>query len=196
MGNKITSNHRSLPATGKVILSDGNVHVYDAPLTVAELMLEYQHQVVVEFKSASTGKKPSPLPADEKLDRRKLYIMLPVKKGKPASLTSLESQQLLLRANNVLRSPSFFSSTTGVLPFFVKICPASRKWVADKNGHAAKRREELEGKNSLEKEDYFEKMLEMGSEFMTRQVSGKGWKPSLDTIVEKGVKPKVRHWLS
>ncbi|KAL8101092.1 uncharacterized protein LOC141684042 [Apium graveolens] len=196
MGNKITSNNRSQPATGKVILSDGSVHVYDAPLTVAELMLEYHQQLVFEFKSATTAKKPSPLPADEKLDRRKLYIMLPVKKGKPASLTMLESQQLLLRANDVLRSPNFFSSTTGVVPFFVKIFPASRKWGAGKKGHAAKRREELEGKNCLEKQDYFENMLVTGSEFMTRQVSGKGWKPSLDTIVEKGVKPKVRHWIS
>lgn len=158
-------------------------------------MLEYPQQLVVEFKSCTTGKKPSPLPADEKLDRNKLYIMLPVKKGKLASLTSLESQQLLLRASNILKSPNFFSSTTGVLPFFVRICPASRKWDADKNGCAAKRRGISEGNNSLEKEDHFEKMLEMGPEFMTRQVSGKGWKPSLDTIVEKGVKPKVLHWL-
>lgn len=194
MGNNITSNHRSQPATGKVILSDGSVHVYDDPLTVAELMLEYPQQVVFEFKSATTRKKPSPLPADEKLERHKVYIMLPVKKGKPASLTTLESKQLLLRANNVLKSPDFLSSTTGFLPFFVKICPASRKWVADKNGHVVKRKEELEENDLREKEDCFEKMLE-GLEFMTRQVSGKGWRPSLDTIVEKGVKPKVRHWL-
>ncbi|KAL1833003.1 hypothetical protein ACET3Z_002654 [Daucus carota] len=195
MGNHITSN-RSLPATGKVILSDGSIHIYDAPLTVAELMLEYPQQVVVEYKAGAKGNKPSPLPADEKLDRQKLYIMLPVRKGKPASLTSLESQQLLLRANNILKSPSFLSSTTGVLPFLVRLCPASRKCVADKNRRAAKKREEFEGKNSSEKEDYIEKMVEMGTEFMTRQVSGKGWKPSLDTIVEKGVKPKVLHWLS
>lgn len=195
MGNTITSNHKSPPSTGKVILSDGTVYEYEPPLTVAELMLEYPQQVVVEYKPTTTGKRPSPLPADEKLETHKVYIMLPVKKGKAISLSTLESRQLLFRANNVFKSSKYFSSTTGFLPFFVKICPAPGNWVAEKNEVVVKRKEELEGNEFPEKEDYFGKMLEDTPELLSRQVSCKGWKPSLDTIVEKGKNPRVRHWL-
>ncbi|KAL8089314.1 uncharacterized protein LOC141695849 [Apium graveolens] len=196
MGNNITSTHKSPPATGKVILSDGTVFEYEPPLTVAELMLEYPQQVVVDYKATTTGKRPSPLPADEKLDTHKVYIMLPVKKGRPVSLSTSESKQLLFRANNVLKSSKYFSSRSGFLPFFVKICPAPGNWVAEnKNGIVVKRKEELEGNELPEKEDYFGKMLEDRPELLSRQVSCKGWKPSLDTIVEKGINPKIRHWL-
>nr|XP_017234452.1 PREDICTED: uncharacterized protein LOC108208432 [Daucus carota subsp. sativus] len=194
MGNQITSHHHSPPSTGKVILSDGTVHDYESPLTVAELMLEHPQQVVVEYKPTSHAKRPSPLPADEKLDPHKIYVMLPVKKGKPASLASLESRQLIFTANNLLKSSKFFSKTSGVLPFFVKICPAPGNWVAEKNAVVVKKGGS-EGNELPEKEDYFGKMLEDTPELLSRQVSCKGWKPSLDTIVEKGINPRVRHWL-
>lgn len=192
MGNQI-SNRRPAGRNGKVILSDGSVHEYDQPLTVAELMLEYPQQVVVEFQSGTTAKRPCPLPADKKLEMDKLYVMLPIKRGKPASLSSEESRQLLLRANTVLKSPTLFSSTTGFLPFFAKICPAGN-W--EGNEYVVRKRAKLEEKSEEEiKEDLFSEILEERPDYLNRQVSGKGWKPSLDTIKEKCMKPKVRHWL-
>lgn len=198
MGNQI-SNRRPAGRTGKVILSDGGVHEYDQPLTVAELMLEYPQQVVVEFQSVTAvAKRPCPLPADKKLETDKVYVMLPIKRGKPASLSSEESRQLLFRANNMLKSRTFFSSTTGFLPFFARICPAGN-W-EESHGYVVKKRdklgEKMEDDISGIKEDLFGEILEERPEYLNRQVSGKaGWKPSLDTIKEKVIKPKVRHWL-
>lgn len=40
----------------------------------------------------------------------------------------------------------------------------------------------------------FVESLEAKPEYFSRQLSGKGWKPSLDTIKEKRVE-KVPHWL-
>ncbi|XP_034228800.1 uncharacterized protein LOC117637868 isoform X1 [Prunus dulcis] len=90
MGNSISHKQLHASATGKVILSDGSVHQFNKPLTVAELMLEHPQQVVVEFGAAVSEKRPTPLPADMKLDKKKIYLMLPMKRGKPVSLSSQE----------------------------------------------------------------------------------------------------------
>ncbi|KAJ6343738.1 hypothetical protein OIU76_005478 [Salix suchowensis] len=108
MGNCITR-HNSSSSAGRVILSDGSVFEFDKPLTVAELMLEHPQQVVVEFHSYLTEKRPAPLPADKKLET-KLYLMLPMKRGKPAPLSSEEAKRVLSSANSVLRSRSTLSS--------------------------------------------------------------------------------------
>lgn len=150
-------------------------------------MLEHPQQVVVEFQPVINGKKPTPLPADKKLDMKKLYIMLPVRKGKPA-LSSEQAQKLLMNTNSILKSNALLSCT-GVLPLFVRICPA-----AGRQNDVV-----LNGKDCLveeeSKSDYFSDVLEGRPEFLSRQISGKGWKPSLDTIKEKTIKAKVRHWL-
>ncbi|XP_059625596.1 uncharacterized protein LOC132268778 [Cornus florida] len=191
MGNYILycQSHTS----GKVILSDGTLHKYDTPLTVAELMLEYPQQVVVEFQSVLSDKRPSPLPADKKLEIDKVYIMLPMKRGKPATLSSEESHHLLSRASSVLKSRSLLSSS-GFLPFFARICPATtrkgNKFVLNRTKDSVERSEEA----SIP--EFFPENFELERpEYLSRQLSGKGWKPSLDTIKEKGVKRKVRHWL-
>ncbi|KAK4418064.1 hypothetical protein Salat_2219100 [Sesamum alatum] len=182
--------------TGKVILSNGDVFTYDKPLTVAELMLEHPQQVVVEFQPVVNGKKPTPLPADQKLDMKKLYLMLPVRKGKPAILPSEEARKLLVRSNALLKSKALLSYT-GFLPLFVRnMCPpAGGKHGAvsmDTRKCLGERKEEaVEGRTS----DYFKEILEGRPEFLSRQISGKGWKPSLDTIREKAVKARVSHWM-
>ena len=61
------------------------------------------------------------------------------------------------------------------------------------------RKEEVEVENTVERYGFSEFLPEMieGSrpEYMSRQLSGKGWKPSLDTIKEKKVKTKLSRWL-
>ncbi|GFQ01571.1 hypothetical protein PHJA_002301000 [Phtheirospermum japonicum] len=189
-------------AAGKVILSNGAVFTYDQPLTVAELMLEHPQEVVVEFQAATSGKKPSPLPADQKLETKKTYLMIPIRRGKAApilSSSSEETRRLLAKTNSVLRSKALLSYYTGALPLFARICPG----VGGKNDAVSmvdKRRSCLaddrieEGKDGIET-DCFTEILEGRPEFLSRQISGKGWKPSLDTIKEKTIKAKVSHWM-
>ncbi|KAL2239045.1 uncharacterized protein LOC105163055 [Sesamum indicum] len=196
MGNSAPHRLSDVHATGKVILSDGAVFTYDKPLTVAELMLEYPQQVVVEFQPVVNGKKPTPLPADQKLDMKKLYLMLPVRKGKPAVLPSEEAKKLLARTNAMLKSKALLSYT-GFLPLFVRMCPAAggKHDAVFKETRKSLRKRKEEEEEEGRKSDYFWEILEGRPEFLSRQISGKGWKPSLDTIREKAVKAKVRHWM-
>ncbi|KAK2649636.1 hypothetical protein Ddye_017125 [Dipteronia dyeriana] len=196
MGNYV-SLYRLSDATGKVILSDGSVHEFDKPITVAELMLEHPQEVVVEFiKSTVSEKRPSPLPADKKLEIKKVYLMLPMKRGKPASLSSEEARHVLSTANSVLRSRSLLSSSR-FLPLFAKICPA----LTEEQGQRFVQLKEEDTEEIRAVELKFEtellpESLDGRPEYLSRQLSGKGtWKPSLDTIKEKKIEKKVNHWL-
>lgn len=186
MGN--AAPHRLPEAAGRVILSDGGVLTYDEPLTAAELMLEHPQHVVVEFKPIASGKKPAPLPADQKLEIRKTYLMLRIRKGKPIQLSPEDARRLIL-ANAALKSNALLSYT-GFLPLFARICPAAEKRPRCGGSHE---REKAAAEDA--RLDCFAEILEGRPEFLSRQMSGKGWKPSLDPIREKAVKPKVRHWI-
>ncbi|CAK9152917.1 unnamed protein product [Ilex paraguariensis] len=192
MGNHISC--RPSDGSGKVILSDGTIHRYDQPLTVGELMIEHPQQVVVEIQSIlNGGRKASPLPADNKLEKNKVYLMLPIKRGKPTTLSSEEARRLLLSANSVLKSKSLVS-ILGLLPLFAKICSAD---TGDGQEFVLHRKENLAEKiEETNKERFFPETLEgQRLEYLSRQFSGKGWKPNLYTIMENKVKTKVRHWL-
>ncbi|OAY48747.1 uncharacterized protein LOC110614583 [Manihot esculenta] len=183
MGNYLTN--PSSKATGRVILSDGRVHEFEKPLTVAELMLEYPQQVVVEFRPDLSEKRPIPLPADNKLDMKKVYVMLPMKRGKPASLSSEQARHVV----SVLGSRSLLSSSR-FLPLFARICPAGGIEEGQTTTKFVSERKENDSELMLAE------MLEnRPPEYLSRQLSGKGWKPSLDTIKEKKVEKKIPHWL-
>ncbi|KAF7121233.1 hypothetical protein RHSIM_Rhsim13G0005400 [Rhododendron simsii] len=197
MGNRMSD--RSSVTPGKVILSDGSVHEYEKPLTAAELMLEHPQQVVVEFRSAvADRKKPNPLPADEKLEMGKVYLMLPKRRGKPPALTSEEARHLLLTANSVLGTKRpILSTATGFVPMLARLCTAGKR---DGEGFVVKiGKEKVMGRREeVKKVEFFapEALEELQPEFLNRQISGgKGWKPSLDTIKEKAAKKTVPHWL-
>ncbi|KAI3679102.1 hypothetical protein L6452_38410 [Arctium lappa] len=185
-------NHMISHASGRrIILSDGTLQEYEKTVTVAELMLDHPQQVVVEFQKAG---KPTPLPADTKLEATKIYMMLP-KTTMKRSMSREEARRLLLRANAVLNSSkSFVSAYTGFLPLFARICPAAITKSKIKESSSEYSQVLLKTKAvGLFREMELE--MEMGS-YLSRQVSGKAsWKPSLDTIKEKGVKAKIRHWL-
>ncbi|XP_057483971.1 uncharacterized protein LOC130770499 [Actinidia eriantha] len=187
MGSQVSS-------TGKIILPDGTVQEYDQTLTVAELMLEHPQQVVVEFESTVKGKRPSPLPADKKLEKGKVYLMLPKRRGKPPALSSEETRMLLSIANSVLSSRTLLSSLTGFVPLFARFCAAR---AGEGHGVVLRGKVDLvERFEEMAKGEGLPEVLEGRPEFLSRQFSGgKGWKPSLDTIKEKVVKKKISHWL-
>lgn len=194
MGNSMS--HKQFHGTGKVILSDGSVHEFN-DLTVAELMLEHPQQVVVEFRAAASEKRPTPLAADMKLDKKKVYLMLPMKRGKPLSLSSEEIRGLVSSATSLVRSRS-----SKLLPLFGRICPAgdAHGFVLPKNkeyGIGRTSESEVMSSSYVPAESFLdmEESLDTRPEFLTRQLSGKGtWKPNLDTIKEKKVENKLSHW--
>lgn len=193
MGNYVT--YRSVHnASTKVILSDGSIQEFDKPLTVAELMMEHPQQVVVEFDQYQ--KRPIPLPADKMLDLKKVYLMLPVKRGKPVPLPPEQAHRILL---NVSRTRSLLS-TSRFLPLFAGICSAAS--VGNGRNFVVKKKESEKGKKKSVEVDRWVSLCELlpesvdsRPEYLSRQVSGKGWKPSLDPIKEKRVEKKVPHWL-
>lgn len=213
MGNVLPQGIQSDDKKGKVILSDGTIHQYDKPLTAAELMLEYPQQVVVEIDhhqlhATTTGsgggnnynkKKLIPLPADKQLEMNKVYLMLPIKRGKKptataAALSSEEARRLLMTASTVLKSSKTLaaSSFTGFLPLFARMCSAQAQ------AHEIAQIKRISTTTDTEEEnktDFFDEIVEGRPEFLSRQFSGKGWKPSLDTITEKNSKSKVRYWI-
>ncbi|KAK9070050.1 hypothetical protein SSX86_010449 [Deinandra increscens subsp. villosa] len=179
-------NHTSHAST-RLILPDGTVHEHKQPVTVAELMLDHPQQVVVEFQPQPIGRKTKPLPADFTLEKNKVYLMVPMRKGSAVSMSSDDVRRVLSRANAVLKSGSFVGAYTGFIPVFARMCPAavvkSRKKVEKRAEKVAEVKPELFAGG------------EDGS-YLSRQLSVKSsWKPSLDTIKEKSVKAKIQHWL-
>ncbi|XP_057966667.1 uncharacterized protein LOC131156759 [Malania oleifera] len=187
MGNYVS--FQSPEAIGKIVLSDGTVHLFEGPLTAAELMLEHPNQVVVELRSAVAGKRPSPLTADEKLVAKKVYVMLPARRGRPVALSSEEARRALLRADWVLTRRQDFLSAK-FLPVLARTCSAG---VVQKKEALLLERHVPEGRHVQD----FQVPEGFGErpEYLSRQLSGRGWKPSLDTIKEKRVERKVSHWL-
>ncbi|CAI9300416.1 unnamed protein product [Lactuca saligna] len=193
MGNHISQGSGS---AGRVILPDGTVEEYTKPVTVAELMLDHPQQLVVEFQTLTNGRNLKPLPADTKLENNRVYMMLPMRRGKPVG--AMSSEELLLRANTLLNSDSFVAAYTGFLPLFARMCPAA----VIKSSKKKEKQDKLSALAVMVKPaGRLLDLGEMDSEgradyYLSRQLSGKGsWKPSLDTIKEKGVKAKIRHWL-
>ena len=185
MGNQ--ASHGS----GRVLLTDGTIHEYKKPLAVAELMLEHPQQVVVEFQPIKNGTKPKPLPADMLLETNKVYMMIPKKRGN--SLSTEDARRLLLRANVILDTGSFVSAYTGFLPLFARMCPAA---VVKSKKKEHKDEKVLVVSKPASFRDLGLDLEERGEYVLSRQLSMKNtWKPSLDTIKEKGVKAKICHCL-
>ncbi|XP_076892928.1 uncharacterized protein LOC143544812 [Bidens hawaiensis] len=174
MGNYVSN------GSTRVILPDGTVTKYNEPVTVGELMLDHLKQVVVEFQPVV--KKPKPLAADFRLENNKVYMMVPMRRG-PVVDMSLEKQRRI-----ILKSGLFLSAYAGIILVFVKMW---LKTVIRSNNKAkvAEKPSTATMKPKLFRE--VESVMEGRGDHYVK----KSWKPSLDTIKEKGVKAKTCCWL-
>ncbi|XP_022953412.1 uncharacterized protein LOC111455974 [Cucurbita moschata] len=189
-------NVTSVSGVGKLVLSDGSIHEFNEPLTVAELMLEHPRHVVVELRSSAvTEKRPTPLPADLKLDLKKVYMMLPIRGGKPVSLSSEEIRRVILCANSALRSRSLLLSSSKVLPWLARARSATTPTTTGAVGVDVKKKDLTMIGEEMRWETEMAMAAEGRPEYLSRQLSGKAWKPSLDTIKEKKFEKKLSHWL-
>lgn len=176
---------------GKIVYWEGWVQEFEKTVTVGELMLDHPQQVVVEFDEAVKQKRPIPLPADKTLDMNKVYVMLPIKRGKPLRLNTQQSRRILLILNSALHSKSlFFPSSISFLSRLGRICHYQTPPVA----HVHENQEILERDDDVCSEYFPDFDFIEGTttpEYLSRQLSGKGWKPTLDTIKEKKVQRKM-----
>ncbi|XP_054783361.1 uncharacterized protein LOC129290578 [Prosopis cineraria] len=184
MGNRISFGPSD--GKGKIVHWDGSVEEFEKPVMVAELMLEHPQQVVVEFHSALNHNRPVPLAADKKLERNNVYLMLPLRRGKPVRLNSEESRRILLMLQSALHSKSLLFSSR-FLSRLARVCrerPVGEK-VLQKNQEKENIRERYVCSELLPE------ITESTPEYLSRQFSGKEWKPSLDTIDEKKIQGKI-----
>ncbi|KAJ0265101.1 AGAA.5 [Hirschfeldia incana] len=204
MGNAIGSRklETAAMAAGKVVLSDGRVQNLEEETTVAEIMLENPQHVVVEFDPSSitfnkdgktVKKKLTPLPADNTLEPGKIYLVLPAKRSgsgggaksssSSAVMTAEEIRKMLFSATAMVRSS--FSYYEGILPWFT-----ARSYNNSNSNPAVDAVVAATSVGKLEAEE------EGRPEFLSRQLSGRGWKPSLDPIKEKKAKKKIHKLLT
>ncbi|XP_009401639.2 uncharacterized protein LOC103985613 [Musa acuminata AAA Group] len=180
---------------GKVVLSDGTVHEFDHPTLVAELMLEHPHQFVVDVRSLSAGNsKAAPLPADYMLEPDKVYVMLPVARGKAARLSADEARRVLALASRLRLKQRSASAAP-----FLRVLGARTEAPAEEKGKKAavemKQEEDSRGEDVGAKLEGVEGWPSSERPEFLRQFSSKRWAPTLGTIVEKSMEKKVPHWL-
>lgn len=195
---------------GRIIHWDGSVEEFEKGMTVAEVMMEHPQQVVVEFQCAVTHRRPSPLPADNNLDLNTLYLMLPLKPGKPLALNAHDTRRFLSILNSVLlRSKT--TSSSRVLPWMCQVVKVHALLKKEQQNHnhedshsnivlLPQTESESEPTTTLEEVDDNEVIMQGRTppEYLNlnRQFSGKAWKPSLDTINENTHSHILRRSLS
>ncbi|KAM7479630.1 hypothetical protein LguiA_027843 [Lonicera macranthoides] len=171
MGNAAASCAPSIISAGvvKVLLLDGRLEIYTRPIKAAELMLENQLQFVCDSANLKVGQRVQGLSADEELERRKLYFLLPMEMLYSV-LTIEEMDSLTNKVSKGLKQGSLN---------FAKIFPVLGEFCMFPNSEA-KMRDERGDSDSIR---------EGSGERYSRQRS---WTPALETIVETPTPPHNR----
>ncbi|KAE8712492.1 Ssu72-like family protein [Hibiscus syriacus] len=145
----------------KVVFPDGSLQIYTKPAKAADVMVENPGQFVCDSSSLKVGSRVHGLTADDELERRQVYFLLPMDLLYSV-LTQEEMSWLSCNANKALKHASF--NIGRIFPVvFTHFCifPFDAKTPPPKNsvGNGAK--------DSVER---FSKQ--------------RSWKPALDTILE------------
>ena len=198
MGNLVSSVAGAAAASGgKVVMADGSVRALSEPVSVAELMMDHPPHFVVDARvlkeqgrreqqqqHQSGGAKVAPLPADHVLGTGGVFVLLPATRGK---VSAEEARRALSAARSLVRSRSMpglrRKLSTVVHEEAASDVSAQREATtepAEEEKAEAARPDGFEGHRP---------------EFLSRELSSKGWKPSLRTIEERVAPKKTPHWL-
>uniref|UniRef100_A0ACD5X055 Uncharacterized protein n=1 Tax=Avena sativa TaxID=4498 RepID=A0ACD5X055_AVESA len=197
MGNLISAGSAS---GGKVVMADGSVRALSEPVSVAELMMDHPRHFVVDARALQQRKggagggasKVAPLPADHVLGAGGVYVLLPATRGK---VSADEARRVLTASRSLARSRSMPGGLMRKMSYRRSrdADDGSAKREAATAATAAPVAEtERKEETSATAEDGFE---EHRPEFLSRELSCRGWKPSLNTIEERVLPKKVSHWL-
>ncbi|KAL5210641.1 hypothetical protein ABZP36_006264 [Zizania latifolia] len=192
MGNLISAGSAvGASGGGKVVMADGSVRALSEPVSVAELMMDHPRHFVVDVrdlqqrrqqqKGNGAAGKVTPLPADHVLGAGGVYVLLPATRGK---VSAEEARRALTASRSLARSRSMPGGLRRKLS-----SKKTRESDGDDANGAANRTAETA---TAARPDGFE---EHRPEFLSRELSCKGWKPNLITIEERVVPKKVSHWL-
>ncbi|CAD6210886.1 unnamed protein product [Miscanthus lutarioriparius] len=214
MGN-LVSGAAAVRSGGKVVMADGSVRALSEPVSVAELMMDHPRHFVVDARvlkelgrrehhhhknnqhqhqhQQGGGAKVAPLPADHVLGAGGVYVLLPATRGK---VSVDEARRALSAARSLARSRS--------MPGLRRKLSSSPKngrraeaaagadEPAQREATAAGSPEDGDEAEAARPADGFE---EHRPEFLSRELSSRGWKPSLRTIEERVLPKKTPHWL-
>ncbi|CAJ1936590.1 unnamed protein product [Sphenostylis stenocarpa] len=144
----------------KVLFLDGRLETYTKPMRAAELMLEYPGQFVCDSSYLKVGHRIQGLLADEELERRKFYFLLPMELLYSV-LTHEEMSSLNYKASRATKHASF-NNLGKIFPVFSEFCmfPSELK--------------RLETANQVVREP----------EPVERYSKQRSWRPALETIDE------------
>ncbi|OMO95829.1 hypothetical protein CCACVL1_05231 [Corchorus capsularis] len=159
MGNA-TSCAPSIISSGvvKVVFPDGNMQIFTKPVKAADLMVENPGQFLCDSNALKVGYRIHGLIADELLEKRQLYFLLPMELLYSV-LTHEEMTCLTRKATKALKHASFGK----IFPVFSEFCIFP--FEANKNSSP-----ENHGNKTADSVERFSKQ--------------RSWKPALETIVE------------
>lgn len=198
MGNLVSGAAAAAGGGGKVVMADGSVRALSEPVSVAELMMDHPRHFVVDARvlkelgrrrrqQPGGGAKVAPLPADHVLGAGGVYVLLPATRGK---VSAEEARRALSAARSLARSRS--------MPGLRRKLSSRKGPEAEAGADEAARQQQREATGTAEspeeaaRPDGFE---ELRPEFLSRELSSRGWKPSLRTIEERVAPKKTPHWL-
>ncbi|XWS60840.1 hypothetical protein CRYUN_Cryun07bG0072000 [Craigia yunnanensis] len=143
----------------KVLFSDGNMQIYTKPVKAADLMLENPGQFVCDSSSLKVGYRIHALTADEVLERRQLYFLLPMELLYSV-LTHEEMGSLTCKASKALKHATF-NNLGKIFPIFSEFCIFPFETKTSENPVISKTADSVE-----------------------RYSKQRSWKPALETIQE------------
>ncbi|KAK6925286.1 PADRE domain [Dillenia turbinata] len=122
----------------KVIRRDGRLEEYTGPVKAAELMLENPGQFICDSTNLQVGRRILGLSAQEELERRQLYFILPMEMLYSV-LTPEEMSSLTYKATKALKRHASSSSSSFARIFPVCIFPSEARTAADDSSTVVKR---------------------------------------------------------
>ncbi|XP_004503263.1 uncharacterized protein [Cicer arietinum] len=149
----------------KVLLLNGRIETYTKPIRAAELMVEYTGQFVCDSSYLKVGHRIQGLLADEELERRKFYFLLPMELLYSV-LTHEEMSSLNYKASRATKHASF-NNLGKIFPVFSEFCmfPSETKRITLEADH----------NNQVVREE---------TEPVKRYSKQRSWRPALETIDE------------